>query len=223
MKKIWKFVPVINASLIGAMWAGCHFASNAEGRVDNMAWASDPDAMFALRDFASMFGHAGASHLGVNVFLLLLYGMVAEYLLGKVRYLAMVAGVMLSWLTITELFTDSFSIGASGWISAIPGVMLYGAARFVDKEHQESFGYMTIPVGFYAMSFILTMGDIVLINESTGVDHIGHLVGTGVGFAAVLAAFPFCFRMIKRSWKIAKADAQARRRQREFDKRIYGW
>ena len=223
MKKIWKFVPVINASLIGAMWAGCHFASNAKDQVDNMAWASRPDTMFSLNDFASMFGHAGALHFSMNVVLLLLYGLVAEYLLGKMRYLAMVAGVMLSWLTITELFTDSFSIGASGWISAIPGVMLYASARYVDKVHEESLSAMTIPMGLYLMSFMLTLTDIVLMNENTGIDHAGHLIGAGIGGAAVLAAFPFFWRMAKRSLQQIRFNSLARRRDKEIERRMYGW
>lgn len=215
-KKIINHIPFVNIALIVMMWAGCHFASNAADSVDSYdTWVSQPETMFGLNDMAAMFGHMGASHLASNVAWLLLFGVATEILLGKVRYLAWVITIMGTWLVISELLPrDNSGIGASGWLYAIPGVLMYASARFVDKVHNEELGYMAFPACLYAVSLMGVAVDIVQINQETGVGHDQHIIGAIVGLIPVLAAMPMFISMGKRQlnnsatyrkWKMANA------------------
>ena len=215
-KKLINHIPFVNIALIVMMWAGCHFASNAADTVDSYdTWVSQPETLFGLNDIAAMFGHMGAAHLAMNVAWLLFFGVAAEILLGKVRYLAWVTTIMGTWLVISELLPrDNSGIGASGWLYAMPGVLMYASARFVDKVHNEELGYMAIPAFIYAMSFIAVVVDISQINQETGVGHDQHILGAIVGMIPVLAAMPMFISMGKcqlnnsltyRKWKMANA------------------
>ena len=122
-----------------------------------------------------MFLHGGLTHLLVNCYSLYMLGSLVERLYGRGRFLAsyLIAGILGNLCSF--LFVPNVSVGASGAIFGLMGVLLY-------------FG-LEKPLQFkvYFGRSILTS---ILINlvygfTSTGIDNFAHLGGLVGGFLAI--------------------------------------
>ena len=126
------------------------------------------------RLFTSMFVHADIAHIAGNMLFLFIYGLRAEEMFDAKEYTAVyflsgLAGNALS------LFTDFFSVGASGAIFGVLGaVMIY---------QRRSIGQSIISALMYAFFLFV-------INIGPNVNFLAHLGGLVVGLALgyVLAA-----------------------------------
>lgn len=126
------------------------------------------------RLFTSLFVHANIAHIAGNMLFLFIYGLRAEEMFDLKEYMAIyflsgLAGNALS------LFTDFFSVGASGAIFGVLGaVMIY---------QRRSIGQSIISALMYAFFLFV-------INIGPNVNFLAHLGGLVAGLALgyVLAA-----------------------------------
>ena len=126
------------------------------------------------RLFTSLFVHANIAHIAGNMLFLFIYGLRAQEMFDLKEYMAIyflsgLAGNALS------LFTDFFSVGASGAIFGVLGaVMIY---------QRRSIGQSIISALMYAFFLFV-------INIGPNVNFLAHLGGLVVGLALgyVLAA-----------------------------------
>ena len=186
MKKIMRWVPIVSVMLAMLMWLGLHLATDGSGNVDNYSFVSSSNG-FALRDILSMFGHSSNEHLITNLLVLILYCTVGELLLGSKRFLCGIVVIMTAQVVIQEVIGDFFSLGASGWLSATPGLMLLGAILKV-RETGEGIGCMGFPYMMYVPMLVMGVWDVQHLNTGDGIGHGEHLIGQGIGLCFAVVA-----------------------------------
>lgn len=187
MKKVLRWTPIVTIVLGILMWLGLHLATDGSGDIDNYSFVSSSSS-FAMRDILSMFGHSSNEHLITNLLVLILYCTVGELLLGSKKFLVGIVTIMTAQVVIQEVIGDFFSLGASGWLSATPGLMLLGAILKV-RETGESIGCMSFPYIMYAPMLALGVWwDIQHLNSSDGIGHAEHLIGQGIGLCFAVPA-----------------------------------
>lgn len=184
-KKVLRWTPIVTITLGIMMWLGLHLATDGSGNVDNFAFVSNPDA-FAMSDILSKFGHSSNDHLFTNLLVLVLYCTIGELLLGRKKFICGILAIMAAQLAIQELIGDFYSIGASGWLAATPGLMLLGAILKV-RETGEGVGCMGFPYMMYVPMIAMVVWDIQHLNSGDNVGHDAHLIGHAIGgvFAVV--------------------------------------
>ena len=204
-KKIIKFIPFVSIGLfilmfIGMIKADC-YTEGAYSYCANELWQSEP-YMFSVSDVMAMFGHINGNHLLMNGLVLLVYGVTAELLLGRRKFIASLVLVMVIQVIVNEL-TESSGLGASGWLMAMPGLM-YGACMWrIRKEGMES-EYMSVPSFLFAISIIIVVVDVASLGRVDGVDHLAHISGFLTGLVFVIAGLPFLAMTIRdeyRAWQ----------------------
>ena len=204
-KKIIKFIPFVSIGLfilmfIGMIKADC-YTEGAYSYCANELWQSEP-YMFSVSDVMAMFGHINGNHLLMNGLVLLVYGVTAELLLGRRKFIASLVLVMVIQVIVNEL-TESSGLGASGWLMAMPGLM-YGACMWrIRKEGMES-EYMSVPSFLFAISIIIAVVDVVSLGTNSGIDHVAHISGFLTGLVFVIAGLPFLAMTIRdeyRAWQ----------------------
>lgn len=119
------------------------------------------------RFLTSMFLHSGIAHLASNGIFLYYFGVKAEYLLGKGRFLALylVSGLCGGILSI--VFHDVLAIGASGAIYGVLGAML-----ILTKKYGPRYTGMN-----YATMLLLAFTSIGFGFLDMGVDNFAHIGG----------------------------------------------
>ncbi len=133
------------------------------------------------RIFTSAFFHLGLLHLGFNMYVLYLYGPIAEHLYGHFEFLLIYLLCAAGGSTLTILVDPtSFAAGASGAIFGIVGLLFV-----VSRRHHAVLGpqgrRMMAGIGGYLI-FLLIFTFVVPGISWTG--HIGGLVvGAALGFA----------------------------------------
>ena len=136
-----------------------------------------------FRLITSMFVHAGLMHLAVNLYGLLLAGVLLEPLLGKARFvfLYLAAGITGSFFSI--LFHPStMSVGASGAIFGLYGALI--TTMILQNRGQKNRAAPPI------LNFLIYVGANLLIGSlSRGVDNAAHIGGLfcGMSLSAVFA------------------------------------
>ncbi len=185
LKKIIRWTPIVTIMLGVMMWLGLHLATNGSGDIDNYSLVSNSSA-FAMSDILSMFGHSSNDHLFTNLLVLVLYCTIGELLLGSRKFLCGIVAIMAAQLVIQEVIGDFYSIGASGWLAATPGLMLLGAILKV-RETGEGVGCMGFPYMIYVPMLAMVVWDIQHLNSGDGTGHGEHLIGHAIGgvFAVV--------------------------------------
>ena len=217
-KKIMRWVPVTTIVLGILMWLGLHLATNGSGQVDNFAFVSNPDK-FAMSDILSMFGHHNNEHLIINSLVLILYCTMGELLLGSKRFLCGIVVIMTAQMVIEELIGDVYGIGASGWLSATPGLMLLGAIVKV-RETGEEVGCMSFPCMTYVPMLAMAIWDIQNLNTDDGIGHAQHLVGQGIGLCfAVPAVVLSAITAVKEAKEWLRQRAHRKAWAEQFKKR----
>ena len=204
-KLIIKFIPFVSIGLfilmfIGMIKADC-YTEGAYSYCANELWQSEP-YMFSIADIMAMFGHINGNHLLMNGLVLLVFGVTAELILGRRKFVASLAVVMIIQVIVNEL-THASGLGASGWLMAMPGLM-YGACMWmIRKEGMES-EHMSIPSFMFAISIIIVVVDIASLGRVDGVDHVAHISGFVSGLIFVIAGLPFLAMTIRdecRAWQ----------------------
>ncbi len=132
------------------------------------------------------FMHAGFGHIFFNMFMLWMFGMEIENILGskKFLYYYLICGVAagLAQLFIAPLFSvPAFTIGASG---AVFGVMIAFALMFPDRL---IFLWFLIPIkAKYLIGFLFVLEIFWIGDAGSDVAHLAHLGGAIAGFIFIM-------------------------------------
>ena len=132
------------------------------------------------------FMHAGFGHIFFNMFMLWMFGMEIENILGskKFLYYYLICGVAagLAQLFIAPLFSPlALTIGASG---AVFGVMIAFALMFPDRL---IFLWFLIPIkAKYLIGFLFILEIFWIGNVGDDVAHLAHLGGAIAGFIFIM-------------------------------------
>jgi membrane associated rhomboid family serine protease len=132
------------------------------------------------------FMHADFTHIFFNMFMLWMFGMEIENILGskKFLYFYMICGVAagLAQLFIAPLFSSpAITIGASG---AIFGVMIAFAMLFPDRY---IFLWFLIPIkAKYLIGFLFVLELFWVGDAGSNIAHLAHLGGALAGFLFIL-------------------------------------
>ena len=132
------------------------------------------------------FMHAGFGHIFFNMFMLWMFGMEIENILGskKFLYYYLICGVAagLAQLFIAPLFSlPGLTIGASG---AVFGVMIAFALMFPDRL---IFLWFLIPIkAKYLIGFLFILEIFWIGDAGSNVAHLAHLGGAIAGFIFIM-------------------------------------
>lgn len=132
------------------------------------------------------FMHADFMHIFFNMFMLWMFGMEIENILGskKFLYYYLICGVAagLAQLFIAPLFSvPAFTIGASG---AVFGVMIAFALMFPDRL---IFLWFLIPIkAKYLIGFLFVLEIFWIGDAGSNVAHLAHLGGAIAGFIFIM-------------------------------------
>ncbi|HEY6625936.1 MAG TPA: rhomboid family intramembrane serine protease [Ignavibacteriaceae bacterium] len=132
------------------------------------------------------FMHGGFSHIFFNMFMLWMFGMEIENILGSKKFLTyyLICGVAagLAQLFIAPLFsTPAVTIGASG---AIFGVMIAFGMLFPERY---IYLYFLIPIkAKYLIGFLFVLEIFWIGDAGSNVAHLAHLGGALAGFLFIL-------------------------------------
>lgn len=205
---IIKHFPYVTTLLGFLMWLGLHLATDGHGHVDNHSFVSKANG-FAVNDILSMFGHSGNGHLFANMFTLVIFCTAAEILLGSRKFAVAILCIMVLQTAVEEVIGGLHGIGASGWLMATPGLMLWAAMRKVN-ELDEDMECMIMPSMFFLTGVLQVIWDISNVNNNMSTTgHTAHIVGFCVGMVFVFAALPIAVRNTAeelRAWKRRKVS-----------------
>jgi membrane associated rhomboid family serine protease len=135
------------------------------------------------RLLTSMFMHASASHLFLNMLALYFFGGVAEKGLGQKRFALI---YFMSGIAGSLLYGFTSAVPAVGASGCIFGVM--GAAMFLKPGHLIKLYIIPLPLGFIAFLYALSQVAIAAVPlETSGVAYAAHVGGIVTG--AVLAFY----------------------------------
>ncbi|MBT8386608.1 MAG: rhomboid family intramembrane serine protease [Ignavibacteria bacterium] len=132
------------------------------------------------------FMHAGFGHIFFNMFMLWMFGMEIENIMGskKFLYYYLICGVAagLAQLFIAPLFSvPALTIGASG---AVFGVMIAFALMFPDRL---IFLWFLIPIkAKYLIGFLFVLEIFWIGDAGSNVAHLAHLGGAIAGFIFIM-------------------------------------
>ena len=132
------------------------------------------------------FMHAGFGHIFFNMFMLWMFGMEIENIMGskKFLYYYLICGVAagLAQLFIAPLFSvPALTIGASG---AVFGVMIAFALMFPDRL---IFLWFLIPIkAKYLIGFLFVLEIFWIGDAGSDVAHLAHLGGAIAGFIFIM-------------------------------------
>lgn len=163
-------------TLFGSEIQGIHGTVVEEGELFRGAIASPHDQYWRL--VTSGFLHESILHIGLNMYLLYLLGLMLEPAIGSARFAAIYITALLAGSFGVVFATDSASLGASG---AIFGLM--GAA--VVELRARRIGVMQSGIGgLIVLNLIFSF---LIPNISIGA-HVGGLIGGFVAGLAIRAA-----------------------------------
>ena len=128
------------------------------------------------RLFTSMFLHADITHLAGNMIALWYLGKVVRRYYTDIEFMIiyLASGLFGSFLSFLFL-RQSFSLGASGAIMGLGGVLIY---RMFFGAHSKSFRQ----AGNYLMLAFMVVYNLLYGLIQTGIDNYGHFGGFGAGF-----------------------------------------
>ena len=136
--------------------------------------------------FTYQFMHGGFSHIFFNMFMLWMFGMEIENIMGSKKflfyYLLTGTGAAIFQLFLAPMFSAGLAptIGASG---AVFGIMVAFAMFFPDRM---IFLYFLIPVkAKYLMGFLVLI-EFMAVGNMSIVAHLAHVGGAVTGFVFIL-------------------------------------
>lgn len=128
------------------------------------------------------FMHGSFTHILFNMFMLWMFGMEIEHIMGSKKfllfYLLCGVGAGLLQILLSPVLSDSLgpTIGASG---AVYGIMIAFAMFFPDRF---VFIYFLIPIKAKYLIAILVVFEFLSVNEPSVVAHLAHIGGAVTGF-----------------------------------------
>jgi membrane associated rhomboid family serine protease len=147
---------------------------------------------FGINDILCMFGHADAEHFLGNMSMFLLMGAMTESLLRKRRWMYMVyLGASIISCVINAEVGNRRIIGASGWISSMPAILVFAGLLFWYENRDEwngigilggwaaGFGAM-VGVSAFAIDYTLSHDKEYLMTSN--IAHYSHINGAATGF-----------------------------------------
>ncbi len=169
------------------------------------------------------FMHGDFTHILFNMFMLWMFGMELENIMGSKKfllyYLLCGFGAGLFQIFLSPIFSDSLAptIGASG---AVFGIMIAFAMFFPDRY---IFLYFLIPVkAKYLIAFLVVI-EFLSVNEPTLVAHLAHIGGAVTGFIFIMLDRKYNFNfgyLFKSSHKKSYFQFSSRLRKPTFTKDI---
>lgn len=169
------------------------------------------------------FMHGDFTHILFNMFLLWMFGMELENIMGSKKFLIFYLlcgfGAGLFQIFLSPLFSESLAptIGASG---AVFGVMIAFAMFFPDRY---IFLYFLIPIKAKYLIAFLVLIEFLSVNEPTLVAHLAHIGGAVTGFIFILMDRKYDFRfenLFRLLHKPKTYKSSARFRKPSFSKDI---
>lgn len=140
------------------------------------------------------FMHGDFTHILFNMFMLWMFGMELENIMGSKKFLAYYLlcgfGAGLFQIFLSPILSESLAptIGASG---AVFGIMIAFAMFFPDRY---IFLYFLIPIkAKYLIAFLVVI-EFLSVNEPTIVAHLAHIGGAVTGFLFILLDRRFDFQ-----------------------------
>jgi len=145
------------------------------------------------RFLTSIFLHGSFSHLLLNMFALILFGLILESLIGSKRFLLvfLVSGVVAN---IVSVFFYPASLGASGAIFGILGALT------IIKPLMGVFVY-GLPMPMFVAAIVWILIDLYGVINPSDVGNIAHISGIVIGFL-----FGFYFRLRHFKKAMIRAD-----------------
>lgn len=140
------------------------------------------------------FMHGDFTHILFNMFMLWMFGMELENIMGSQKFLTYYLlcgfGAGLFQIFLSPLFSDYLAptIGASG---AVFGVMIAFAMFFPDRY---IFLYFLIPIKAKYLIAFLVLIEFLSVNEPTLVAHLAHIGGAITGFIFIMMDRRYNFR-----------------------------
>lgn len=169
------------------------------------------------------FMHGNFTHILFNMFMLWMFGMEIEQLMGSKKFLIFYLlcgfGAGLLQILLSPVLSDSLAptIGASG---AVYGVMIAFAMFFPDRR---VYIYFLIPIKAKYLIAMLIVFEFLSINEPSFVAHLAHIGGaiTGFIFLVMDKRNNFNFSNVLNSFKKPKSfDSYDNYRRPKFSGRI---
>lgn len=196
MKKVVKFVPVVTIVLVIANVIVTKFI-NATTIVDG----------FGVEDILSVFGHVDGGHIATNMGVLFALGSMAELLLKNRRwiYTLMILVSIVASIIEGEL-RNAYRIGASGWVMAVPFILIFAGLLFWYENRRNECEYLGrwgaglgSIVGFSAMFLDYALSQDKVHMSTTLTDHAAHISGQMVGIAlALIASAAYTIKLLKK-------------------------
>lgn len=170
------------------LWTGLEFAwvllFGATPTWEAIFVFSSENPLYVWTWITSMFSHGGFLHLLVNSFVLASFGPLAEYHLGKRKYLiALLAGGIIAGIAQIAggLITAELSrvVGASGAIAAVLGI--YATA----EPDVRVYLFFLIPMPVSLTAFVVAVGSLAIAAlygvVAFNIAHVAHGVGAAFG------------------------------------------
>lgn len=160
-----------------------YFALNPIVGIDQ---AGQPFNFQIWQIFTYQFMHGGFSHIFFNMFMLWMFGMEIENMMGSRKflffYLLAGVGAAMFQLFLAPLFSGGLAptIGASG---AVFGVMIAFAMFFPDRM---IFLYFLVPVKAKYLIAFLVLIEFMAVGNMSVVAHLAHVGGAVTGFVFIL-------------------------------------
>jgi len=125
------------------------------------------------RFITSIFLHASVSHLILNLFALILFGLILESIIGSNRFLAvfLVSGLIANLIAVNFY---SSSLGASGAIYGILGALTILRPKMTVWLY-------SLPMPMFIASIVWILIGVFGLFTPSNTGHIAHLLGIAVG------------------------------------------
>jgi rhomboid protease GluP len=169
------------ATLVGTMKAGGGGGLSILWGMDDATLyrlgASEGRSIFAMHEWyrliTAMFLHGGLLHIGFNMMVFLDLGPIVEELYGSARYLFFYV-LMGATSFLVSAFTGHFSLGASGAILGLVGLLI----AFTSKRGGSQMKQMRSRL----ISWVVTIFLIGFMFQSLRTDNAAHFGGLAAGF-----------------------------------------
>lgn len=201
MKKIINLVPFVTITIAVICYVG----------IGQQGWTNVPNNI-GMDNILSMFGHGSMKHYLNNMIGLALFGIPAEMLLGKRRYIMYMLITMVVYLCLDVMFVDIWAKGFSGMVYAIPGMFAYGVIRKANATKEGAWCHALIPMMF---PILFTMDEVKKIGVNDGISHLGHIIGAIIMGFWLIASIPMMVKVVRRQWITSSlgGDMDYRKRQ----------
>lgn len=196
MKKVIKNIPVVTIVLVAVNLIVTKYFNTA----------TVMDA-FGINDILAIFSHADGGHIAYNMGEYALLGSIAEILLKNRRwiYISFTIVSIVSVIISNEV-RNAYTIGASGWVAAIPFVLVFAGLLFWYENKRYSnadYGLWAAGLGGIIAAFAVAM-DYALSHDAvymatSDVNHATHLHGaiTGIVLAVIASAVYGTKKLVK--------------------------